>query len=50
MALAQNLLDFTLGYSFCDIDRVFACQNRAKFGFERQNLAENGRLMPKTGQ
>ncbi len=30
MALAQNLLDFTPGYSFCDINRVFAYQNRVE--------------------
>jgi hypothetical protein len=27
MAPTQNLLDFTPGYSFCDINRVFAYQN-----------------------
>ena len=30
MALAQNLLDFIPGYSFCDINRVSAYQNRAE--------------------
>jgi hypothetical protein len=50
MALTQNLLDFTSGYSFCDINRVFAYQIGARLEFERRILARNGPLMPKTGQ
>ena len=34
MALVQNLLDFTPGYSFCDINRAFAYQNRAESSLE----------------
>lgn len=34
MALVLNLLDFTPGYSFCDINRAFAYQNRAESSLE----------------
>jgi hypothetical protein len=50
MALLQNLLEFTSGYSFCDINRVFACQNRAKLWLKGQISAGNGSSKPKTGQ
>ena len=50
MALAQNLLDFASGYSFCDINRIFECQNRAELEWERRILAEHRLLLPKTGQ
>jgi hypothetical protein len=50
MALTQNLLEFTSGYSFCDINRVFACQNRAKLWLKGQISAGNGPSKAKTGQ
>ena len=43
MALAQNLLDFIPGYSFCDINRVSAYQNRAE-------SSPKGRMQVKTGE
>jgi hypothetical protein len=50
MALAQNLLEFTAEYSFCDINRVFAYQNRARLRLKGQILARSGLSKPKTGQ
>jgi hypothetical protein len=50
MPMVQNPLDFISGYSFCDINRDFAYQNRAKFGFLGRILAENRALGPKIGQ
>jgi hypothetical protein len=50
MALTRNLLEFTSGYSFCDINRVFASQNRAKLWLKGQISAGNGPSKAKTGQ
>jgi hypothetical protein len=46
----QNLLEFTSGYSFCDINRVFACQSRAKSRLKRHIFARSGPAKPKIGQ
>src|ERR1700730_6016220 len=40
MALAQNLLELATDYSFCGINRVFACQNRAKLRLKDRFLQE----------
>ena len=38
MAVAQNLLEFTSDYSFCGINRVFACQNALNCGLKARFL------------